>query len=151
MFLGLPTWLVFAIRGSIVVSISACHAEDPGSIPGRGVLSSTHALRSQVEFEPMRSLEPAMEGHFSRICGAIERKLNSYHPSPSFSSRGTTILHQDLLSFDCSGPPEIYSTLPDSCRRWRCCKFQLSVCVHVLEAGGDSIAGNAQIRPILRR
>ena len=24
------------IRGSIVVSISACHAEDPGSIPGRG-------------------------------------------------------------------------------------------------------------------
>ena len=26
------------VRGSIVVSISACHAEDPGSIPGRGVL-----------------------------------------------------------------------------------------------------------------
>ena len=25
------------LRGSIVVSISACHAEDPGSIPGRGV------------------------------------------------------------------------------------------------------------------
>ena len=25
------------IRGSIVVSISACHAEDPGSIPGCGV------------------------------------------------------------------------------------------------------------------
>ena len=25
------------IRGSIVVSISACHAEDPGSISGRGV------------------------------------------------------------------------------------------------------------------
>ena len=24
------------IRGSVVVSISACHAEDPGSIPGRG-------------------------------------------------------------------------------------------------------------------
>ena len=27
------------IRGSIVVSISACHAEDPGSIPGRGVFA----------------------------------------------------------------------------------------------------------------
>ena len=27
-----------AIRCSIVVSISACHAEDPGSIPGGGVL-----------------------------------------------------------------------------------------------------------------
>ena len=26
-----------AFLGSIVVSISACHAEDPGSIPGRGV------------------------------------------------------------------------------------------------------------------
>lgn len=26
------------IRGSIVVSISACHAEDPGSIPGRGAI-----------------------------------------------------------------------------------------------------------------
>ena len=25
------------IRGSIVVSIFACHAEDPGSLPGRGV------------------------------------------------------------------------------------------------------------------
>ena len=25
-------------RDSIVVSISACHADDPGSIPGRGVL-----------------------------------------------------------------------------------------------------------------
>ena len=25
------------IRGSIVVSISACHADDPGSIPGSGV------------------------------------------------------------------------------------------------------------------
>ena len=27
----------YQIRDSIVVSISACHAEDPGSIPGRGV------------------------------------------------------------------------------------------------------------------
>ena len=34
------------IRCSIVVSISACHAEDPGSIPGGGVLwlSSAHIL-----------------------------------------------------------------------------------------------------------
>ena len=28
------------IRCSIVVSISACHAEDPGSIPGGGVFSA---------------------------------------------------------------------------------------------------------------
>ena len=30
-------WDSKQIRGTIVVSISACHAEDPGSIPGRGV------------------------------------------------------------------------------------------------------------------
>ena len=39
------------IRGSIVVSISACHAEDPGSIPGRGGCASRgqlgHPLRAQ--------------------------------------------------------------------------------------------------------
>ena len=36
----LPTTLYAhcQIRDSIVVSISACHAEDPGSIPGRGVM-----------------------------------------------------------------------------------------------------------------
>ena len=28
---------ITVVLGSIVVSISACHAEDPGSIPGRGV------------------------------------------------------------------------------------------------------------------
>ena len=28
----------YQILGSIEVSISACHAEDPGSIPGRGTL-----------------------------------------------------------------------------------------------------------------
>ena len=27
------------VRDSIVVSISACHADDPGSIPGRGVFT----------------------------------------------------------------------------------------------------------------
>ena len=38
-------------RGSIVASMSACHAEDPGSIPGRGVVSLPHAL---VVFEGLR-------------------------------------------------------------------------------------------------
>ena len=36
--------LLLSIRDSIVVSISACHAEDPGSIPGRGVYSSVWLL-----------------------------------------------------------------------------------------------------------
>ena len=31
-------------RGNIMVNISACHAEDPGSIPGRGVFTYFHVL-----------------------------------------------------------------------------------------------------------
>ena len=38
-----------AIRDSIVVSISACHADDPGSIPGRGVYYISTA-RSQLSY-----------------------------------------------------------------------------------------------------
>ena len=41
------------VLGSIVVSISACHAEDPGSIPGRGVLFfpfSTNIFYCQYQF-----------------------------------------------------------------------------------------------------
>ena len=33
-----PFLPIHQIRGSIVVSIPACHAGDPDSIPGRGVL-----------------------------------------------------------------------------------------------------------------
>ena len=35
------------IRGSIVVSISACHAEDPGSIPGHGVADAEVMLSDE--------------------------------------------------------------------------------------------------------
>ena len=35
--LNLHSIIASTIRGSIVVSISACHADDPGSIPGRGI------------------------------------------------------------------------------------------------------------------
>ena len=36
------------IRGSIMVSISACHADDPGSIPGRGVFDiNAHAEKDE--------------------------------------------------------------------------------------------------------
>ena len=40
------------IRGSIVVSISACHAEDPGSIPGGGVSAK---LRTKSTLHPHRA------------------------------------------------------------------------------------------------
>ena len=39
-------------RDSIVVSISACHADDPGSIPGRGVFHIFFGLAAV----PMRSV-----------------------------------------------------------------------------------------------
>ena len=41
---------LYQFRCSIVVSISACHAEDPGSIPGGGVcvLSEGAVLISQA-------------------------------------------------------------------------------------------------------
>ena len=35
------------VLGSIVVSISACHAEDPGSIPGRGAAPPLLAFRGR--------------------------------------------------------------------------------------------------------
>ena len=37
------------IRGSIVVSISACHAEDPGSIPGRGGVNTAPLVIEQIQ------------------------------------------------------------------------------------------------------
>ena len=47
-------------RGSIVASMSACHAEEPGSLPGRGVVSLPHAL---VVFEWLRC-----ERKCARVC-----------------------------------------------------------------------------------
>ena len=44
------------IRCSIVVSISACHAEDPGSIPGGGVLS--FGIHAQVRIPHARTVSP---------------------------------------------------------------------------------------------
>ena len=45
---GLHLQLV-QFRCSIVVSIAACHAEDPGSIPGGGVCWKLVAASSQLE------------------------------------------------------------------------------------------------------
>ena len=52
-------WRACQIRCSIVVSISACHAEDPGSIPGGGVFLSFKFLgRSKSKKAPTVGLEP---------------------------------------------------------------------------------------------
>ena len=56
------------IRDSIVVSISACHAEDPGSIPGRGVfcelfdlvwiVRQTYWLLAENRFDDRHKCDP---------------------------------------------------------------------------------------------
>jgi len=50
---GMIMFCVLQNRCSIVVSISACHAEDPGSIPGGGVC----ARRRRMKFRCGRSTE----------------------------------------------------------------------------------------------
>ncbi len=42
--------LIVPVRVSIVVSISACHADDPGSIPGRGTLFLTYAFHARIGY-----------------------------------------------------------------------------------------------------
>ena len=55
----LDTWQV---RGSIVVSISACHAEDPGSIPGRGGRPHFHFdILDGVEISTIQEIEKEAE------------------------------------------------------------------------------------------
>ena len=51
---------LFKFRGSIVVSISACHAEDPGSIPGRGVLCN-HTWADYPLFLPLSLHTPMLK------------------------------------------------------------------------------------------
>ena len=56
------------VRGSIVVSISACHAEDPGSIPGRGVhCNSSGAKPSQLLAQPLAMRSPRV------VCEAMPK------------------------------------------------------------------------------
>ena len=70
----------YRIRGSFVVRISACHAEDPGSIPGRGVscapswanfASACHAsdLLASPALSPFFSSSPT-----ARLAQSAERK-----------------------------------------------------------------------------
>ena len=42
------------IRGSRMVSISACHADDPGSIPGRGVFEVNSHVEEDEGFLDIR-------------------------------------------------------------------------------------------------
>ena len=75
------------IRGSIVVSISACHAEDPGSIPGRGAciwqrgtfaaapeaLQARAQLRGSMGFAPHRPNPPPFHLKAFMLRGSQEK------------------------------------------------------------------------------
>ena len=50
------------VLGSIVVSISACHAEDPGSIPGRGVFFPVLLLSWRGHMCARRSFSEILPG-----------------------------------------------------------------------------------------
>ena len=84
------------VRGSIVVSISACHAEDPGSIPGRGVfaLLSMHFSLPHCPCEPSSANGPPVargtqtsSSHAFSCCsvgarkGAHNREISFSHSS----------------------------------------------------------------------
>ena len=58
------------VRGSIVVSISACHAEDPGSIPGRGI--STRPLWTSIGAPPPDR---------TKACGHARSQVDCFHSS----------------------------------------------------------------------
>ena len=63
------------IRDSIVVSISACHVEDPGSIPGRGALpfDEPHFIPSSLppQITPLLLAAGAARHADSRAVGAM--------------------------------------------------------------------------------
>ena len=71
------------IRGSIVVSISACHAEDPGSIPGGGVFSNAH-----LQVSP--TLPPAVLEGGGCWEGNAHAMVTSRRARPKASLRRTT-------------------------------------------------------------
>ena len=58
---GLPDFIP-KFRDSIVVSIPACHAGDPGSIPGPGVLFLLVNPRASKKSQVLPGLEPGLQG-----------------------------------------------------------------------------------------
>ena len=68
---------VIQFRGSIVVSISACHAEDPGSIPGRGV------------FRFWRAATPALDAHTCLRAARWRRVRPGFFAVPVWQWRGS--------------------------------------------------------------
>ena len=100
-------------RGSIVVSISACHAEDPGSIPGRGVwrlvdppcgypfrpgtTSVAHQLWSSQR--PSRNAAPHRSSAWTSLVSKVSKVSNRNHcrSDPVRVQSTETTWHLELL------------------------------------------------------
>ncbi len=67
-------WAERQIRDSIVVSISARHAEDPGSIPGRGVLCRCRANRARANAMPISTSGFRGHGATAADAGCVARR-----------------------------------------------------------------------------
>ena len=80
--------LKYQIRCSIVVSISACHAEDPGSIPGGGVLSGRGllCLRFLAKASLCLGCAPLITSIRSSCCPALDALQSRCRRRGSISS-----------------------------------------------------------------
>ena len=101
------------IRGSIVASISACHAEDPGSIPGLGVFIHM-SLASQSHHHTHTRIRPpthtSITAHFSHVTHTSHTPSHltlatriTTHPRPSQYSY-TTYKHNYHCGTSCYFP-----------------------------------------------
>jgi hypothetical protein len=62
------------VRDSIVVSISACHADDPGSIPGRGVLFCASTRECESATNKRGTKITIQRWSDARLAQSVERK-----------------------------------------------------------------------------
>ena len=69
------TWYQLNVLDSIVVSIPACHAGDPGSIPGREDLKHTARLAQSVERWPFK---PVVVGSSPTVGAAMHLCLEVF-------------------------------------------------------------------------
>ena len=77
-----------SLRDSIVVSISACHAEDPGSIPGRGMFASSQLMGVHAEAAaPGKHRSGVVQG--AVVPGGLAKlKMACLHHEPIMSAQG---------------------------------------------------------------
>ena len=97
-----------AVLGSIVVSISACHAEDPGLIPGRGALFFLLCIHCFCALFPRNNYFSLMKSHHSLFCLHSDQfilgilkvmfpSLSSLHSSSSSSPCQRVVEPEEVL------------------------------------------------------